>query len=70
MGNGAAQETREQRAQRGAPVGGRPEELEEPVIFPDSTGSYLVVMDPLDGSSNIDVDISIGTSGGFETVLV
>lgn len=41
------------------------EELEEPVFFPDSTGNYLVVADPLDGSSNIDVDISIGTIFGI-----
>lgn len=37
------------------------EELDEAVFFPDATGGYLVVADPLDGSSNIDVDISIGT---------
>jgi fructose-1,6-bisphosphatase I len=41
------------------------EELEEIVSFPNSTGSYLVVTDPLDGSSNIDVDISIGTIFGI-----
>jgi fructose-1,6-bisphosphatase I len=41
------------------------EELEEPVFFPNSTGGYLVVVDPLDGSSNIDVDISIGTIFGI-----
>lgn len=41
------------------------EEMEEPVFFPESTGSYLVMADPLDGSSNIDVDISIGTIFGI-----
>ncbi len=41
------------------------EELEEPVFFPKATGGYLVVTDPLDGSSNIDVDISIGTIFGI-----
>ncbi len=41
------------------------EELEEPVFFPNATGGYLVVTDPLDGSSNIDVDISIGTIFGI-----
>jgi fructose-1,6-bisphosphatase I len=41
------------------------EELDEPVIFPESTGRYLVVTDPLDGSSNIDVNISIGTIFGI-----
>jgi fructose-1,6-bisphosphatase I len=41
------------------------EELDEPVFFPRVTGGYLVVADPLDGSSNIDVDISIGTIFGI-----
>jgi fructose-1,6-bisphosphatase I len=50
---------------RGHCAGVASEELEEPVFFPDSTGSYLVVTDPLDGSSNIDVDISIGTIFGI-----
>lgn len=39
------------------------EENEEPVTFdraPD-TGNYIVVFDPLDGSSNIDVNINVGT---------
>lgn len=41
------------------------EEMDEPVFFPESTGRYLVVTDPLDGSSNIDVNISIGTIFGI-----
>ncbi len=41
------------------------EELPEAVFFPESKGSYLVVADPLDGSSNIDVNISIGTIFGI-----
>jgi fructose-1,6-bisphosphatase I len=41
------------------------EELEEPVYFPKTTGAYLVVADPLDGSSNIDVNVSIGTIFGI-----
>jgi fructose-1,6-bisphosphatase I len=41
------------------------EENEEAIIFPNAKGSYLVVTDPLDGSSNIDVDISIGTIFGI-----
>ncbi|HMJ10434.1 MAG TPA: class 1 fructose-bisphosphatase, partial [Polyangiaceae bacterium] len=41
------------------------EELEEPVYFPKATGNYLVVADPLDGSSNIDVNVSIGTIFGI-----
>ena len=39
------------------------EELEEP-LYPDndhSQAKYVVLFDPLDGSSNIDVNISIGT---------
>ncbi|WP_163327974.1 class 1 fructose-bisphosphatase [Desulfurobacterium thermolithotrophum] len=35
------------------------EELEECIVFSDS--GYAVAFDPLDGSSNIDVNISIGT---------
>ncbi len=41
------------------------EELEEPVYFEHAPGDYLVLTDPLDGSSNIDVDISIGTIFGI-----
>jgi fructose-1,6-bisphosphatase I len=37
------------------------EELEAPVINPRPTNDYLVLFDPLDGSSNIDVNVSIGT---------
>ena len=39
------------------------EELEEPLIIPEngSHGSYIIFFDPLDGSSNIDVNVSIGT---------
>src|SRR5271154_4284020 len=36
------------------------EELEDACVFRDS-GKYIVCFDPLDGSSNIDVNISIGT---------
>jgi fructose-1,6-bisphosphatase I len=36
------------------------EELEEARVF-DRGGKYIVAFDPLDGSSNIDVNISIGT---------
>ncbi|WP_038056114.1 class 1 fructose-bisphosphatase [Thermodesulfobacterium hydrogeniphilum] len=38
------------------------EELEEPV-FPEvgKDGKYVILLDPLDGSSNIDVNISVGT---------
>lgn len=39
------------------------EENEEPVTFDrePETGKYIVVFDPLDGSSNIDVNVSVGT---------
>ncbi len=38
------------------------EELEEAIILPEeSAGSYILYFDPLDGSSNIDANISIGT---------
>jgi fructose-1,6-bisphosphatase I len=36
------------------------EEMEEPVYF-DRGGKYAVLFDPLDGSSNIDTNVSIGT---------
>jgi fructose-1,6-bisphosphatase I len=39
------------------------EEMEAPHLIPHRypKGNYLLVFDPLDGSSNIDVDISVGT---------
>jgi len=39
------------------------EENEEPVFFDRApeTGKYVVIFDPLDGSSNIDVNVSVGT---------
>jgi fructose-1,6-bisphosphatase I len=39
------------------------EELEYPVIIPPerNPGKYIFMMDPLDGSSNIDVNVGIGT---------
>ena len=42
------------------------EELEKPVIVGDSERhSYIVLMDPVDGSSNIDVAVSIGSIFGI-----
>jgi fructose-1,6-bisphosphatase I len=42
------------------------EELEQPVIAGDSEDhNYIVLMDPLDGSSNIDVAVSIGSIFGI-----
>jgi fructose-1,6-bisphosphatase I len=39
------------------------EENEEPVVVPRDRehGRYVVIFDPLDGSSNIDVNVSVGT---------
>ena len=39
------------------------EENEEPITFHRNTGGgrYIIVFDPLDGSSNIDVNVSVGT---------
>lgn len=57
-----ANETLIQALRRGGYCAGlATEEMEDPVFFAGSNASYLVVSDPLDGSSNIDVDISIGT---------
>ncbi len=39
------------------------EELDEPYVIPEgyARGPYLLVFDPLDGSSNTDVNVSVGT---------
>ena len=37
------------------------EELDEPKVLTGSAGKYVVIFDPLDGSSNIDVNVSVGT---------
>jgi fructose-1,6-bisphosphatase I len=39
------------------------EENDQPVVFDRApeTGKYVVIFDPLDGSSNIDVNVSVGT---------
>jgi fructose-1,6-bisphosphatase I len=44
-------------------IGIASEEMEEPYQIPDAypKGKYVFLMDPLDGSSNIDVNISIGS---------
>ncbi|PON90688.1 Fructose-1,6-bisphosphatase [Trema orientale] len=45
------------------------EENEEPILVePSKRGRYIVVFDPLDGSSNIDCGVSIGTIFGIYTV--
>ena len=47
------------------------EELEEAVVIDDRyKGKYCVVFDPLDGSSNIDAGVNIGTIFGVYKVLV
>ena len=40
------------------------EEDDDPVMFArhGESGKYIVVFDPLDGSSNIDVNVSVGTT--------
>ena len=48
-------------ALRGAPVAAlASEEADHPVVL-DPEGSLLVAVDPLDGSSNIDTNVSVGT---------
>lgn len=37
------------------------EELDHPKVMGGSSGKYVVIFDPLDGSSNIDVNVSVGT---------
>lgn len=49
---------------RGLVAGIASEENDEIIVFEDEhskKGKYVVLMDPLDGSSNIDVNVSIGT---------
>ncbi|MFV8280726.1 class 1 fructose-bisphosphatase [Christiangramia marina] len=49
---------------RGEVCGLGSEELEDVVIFDDEIhreAKYIILIDPLDGSSNIDVDITVGT---------
>jgi fructose-1,6-bisphosphatase I len=47
------------------------EELDDPVIISDPRlkGKYCVVFDPLDGSSNIDAGVNIGTIFGIYRVV-
>ena len=42
-------------------VCGMASEEEEDIIGADDRGKYVLIFDPLDGSSNIDYDVSIGT---------
>ncbi|MFX9661158.1 fructose-bisphosphatase class I, partial [Acinetobacter baumannii] len=47
----------------GSLAGMASEEMDDPYIIPTHypKGDYLLLFDPLDGSSNIDVNVSIGT---------
>jgi fructose-1,6-bisphosphatase I len=46
------------------------EELEEAVIIDErNRGKYCVVFDPLDGSSNIDAGVNIGTIFGIYRIV-
>ena len=46
------------------------EELDEAVIIEDKhKGNYCVVFDPLDGSSNIDAGVNIGTIFGIYRIV-
>jgi fructose-1,6-bisphosphatase I len=46
------------------------EELEEAIVIEDSyKGKYCVVFDPLDGSSNIDAGVNIGTIFGIYKIV-
>ena len=46
------------------------EELEEAIIIEDRyKGKYCVVFDPLDGSSNIDAGVNIGTIFGIYKIV-
>ncbi len=48
-------------AESGGALGIASEEMDMPVVNPRATNDYLLLFDPLDGSSNIDVNVSIGT---------
>jgi len=46
------------------------EELEEAIIIEDEyKGKYCVVFDPLDGSSNIDAGVNVGTIFGIYQIV-
>jgi fructose-1,6-bisphosphatase I len=46
------------------------EELEDAIIIEErNRGTYCVVFDPLDGSSNIDAGVNIGTIFGIYRVV-
>lgn len=41
------------------------EEHEKPIVLEEKTGGYAIVFDPLDGSSNIEANVSVGTIFGI-----
>ncbi|WP_107860836.1 class 1 fructose-bisphosphatase [Neisseria weaveri] len=56
-----ANDTLIQALKQNANVGGLASEEEDTFVACNENGGYLVLFDPLDGSSNIDVNISVGT---------
>ena len=44
------------------------EEDDAPVVFERDGGEFVVIFDPLDGSSNIDVNVNVGTIFGVQRV--
>jgi len=52
-----------QNRNRGYVAGMASEELDDPYLLPQGSprGKYLLLFDPLDGSSNIDVNVSVGS---------
>ncbi|CDK29956.1 unnamed protein product [Kuraishia capsulata CBS 1993] len=45
------------------------EEQEDLIVFESSNGNYAVVCDPIDGSSNLDAGVSVGTIFGVYRLL-
>lgn len=46
------------------------EELSEPIFFPkNKNAKYVAVIDPMDGSSNIEYQITVGTIFGFYPIV-
>ncbi|CAI4048342.1 hypothetical protein SUVZ_12G4030 [Saccharomyces uvarum] len=45
------------------------EEQEDLIVFPTNTGSYAVCCDPIDGSSNLDAGVSVGTIASIFRLL-
>lgn len=41
------------------------EEIEEPIFIEGAESKYVVAFDPLDGSSNVDCNVSVGSIFGI-----